>query len=277
MLPRTDDDDKRRRRPPLAGRRRLAMLLIVVLLITVAVWLLLVRVPSSADAEQLHFDCVIVPGGGLEASTGEPAAWVAARLDAALEYDSRTDFFLVLSRGTTHKPPPVESGYPVDESAASARYLVARGIAPSRVLLESWSLDTIGNAAFARLMHADLRGWRKMLVVTSAFHRPRTQAIFDWVFSLPDASGRPRRPTAQLSYEEVPERGLDAEQSASRRQKEAQAIEKLQQRTIATISDLQQLHEFLFTRHDAYRAMSADDDAARVRERAKERAWASTY
>ena len=27
---------------------------------------------------------------------------------------------------------------------ASARYLVERGVQPSRVLLESWSLDTIG-------------------------------------------------------------------------------------------------------------------------------------
>ena len=95
-----------------------------------------------------------------------------------------------------------------------------RGVAPERVLLESWSLDTIGNAAFARLMHADLaqarssprdrrevrsylragrwaeivpryrRGpadgphlaqWRRMLVVTSDFHLPRTRAMFELV------------------------------------------------------------------------------------------------
>ena len=69
----------------------------------------------------------------------------------------------MLSRGTTHKPPPLDTaGFPIDESMASARYLVERGVAPARVLLESWSLDTIGNAAFARLMHSDVRGWRRI-------------------------------------------------------------------------------------------------------------------
>ena len=122
--------------------------------------------------------------GGL--TGGKPAAWVAARLDVALKYDSQTDYYLVLSRGTTHKPPPLDStGFPIDESFASAAYLLDKGVEQRRVLLESWSLDTIGNAAFARLMHADLRGWRRILVVTSASHMPRTRAIFEWVFSLP--------------------------------------------------------------------------------------------
>ena len=102
-----------------------------------------------------RYDAVIIPGGGL--SEGKPLAWVAARLDAALLHAEETQYFLVLSRGTTHKPPPLDAnGFPVDESAASARYLIERGIAPSRVLLESWSLDTIGNAAFSRLMHAEV-------------------------------------------------------------------------------------------------------------------------
>ena len=140
-----------------------------------------------------RFDCIIIPGGGLD-DQHEPAAWVRARLDAALAHAAQTDYFLVLSRGTTHKPPPLDGdGFPVDEAAASASYLVARGVEAHRVLLESWSLDTIGNAAFARLMHADLRGWRRLLVITSAFHMPRTRAIFEWVFSLPTATGRTAR------------------------------------------------------------------------------------
>ena len=175
MLPSSDVDDKRRRRRPRIRVRR-AIACVGLLTIIVALFLWRQRILTSEEGPR--YDVVIVPGGGLDASH-QPAAWVVERLDAALAHDAETRQYLVLSRGTTHKPPPLGTdGFPIDEAAASAKYLVAHGVAPSRILLESWSLDTIGNAAFARLMHADLRGWRRMLVVTSAFHRPRTEAIF---------------------------------------------------------------------------------------------------
>lgn len=200
---------------------------------------------------QTRYDCIIVPGGGLDAS-GEPLPWVAARLDAALDHEQATDFFLVLSRGTTHKPPPTRDGFPVDEAAASARYLVERGVDHSRILLESWSLDTIGNAAFARLMHADLRSWRRCLVITSSLHMPRTRAIFEWVFSLSGAGGGRQSPTA-LTFEAVGERGMDAEAISSRRRKEDQALQSLKA-TMASVRDLAELHTFIFVRHGAYSA-----------------------
>ena len=274
-----DDDDehkgRRGRRHVLPGSARRPLVLLACLGVVAAlaslIWWWIEPQPPNIG----RFDCVIIPGGGL-GETHEPAAWVAARLDAALMHDSQTDFYLVLSRGTTHKPPPLEAGFPVDEAAASARYLVARGVAPSRVLLESWSLDTIGNAVFARLMHADLRNWRRLHVITSAFHLPRTEAIFNWVFTLPDAAGRQRRPSAKITYELVPDGDMDAHQSAARRQKELEALEKLQQGTLATVTDLAMLHNFIFVGHGAYRAMSAEDEDARDRERAKG-ALASTY
>ena len=74
----------------------------------------------------------------------------------------------------------------------------------------------------------------------------------------------------------MPERGLDSEQSAARRQKEARALETLRETTIGTVLDLEQLHSFLFVRHGAYRAMSAGEEAARAKERAQG-ALASTY
>ena len=115
------------------------------------------ELPLPSRKEGRH-DAVIIPGGGL--TDGRPHPWVLARLDAALLHSADTDFFLVLSRGTTHKAPPLDAGgFPIDESAASAQYLIERGVDSSRVLLESWSLDTIGNAAFARLMHSDPREW----------------------------------------------------------------------------------------------------------------------
>lgn len=204
-----------------------------------------------------EYDAIIVPGGGLDA-THAPAGWVIGRLDAALRHDVRTDSYLVLSRGTTHKPPPLDAeGFPVDEAMASARYLVSQGVDASRVLLESWSLDTIGNAAFARLMHADLRGWRRVLVVTSAFHMPRTRAIFDWVFSLPSLSGAAR--VVRIDYEEVTDSGMADEHLGSRQQKEAEALRALREKTIPSIKDLAKLHSFLFTHHGAYRAKASTE------------------
>ena len=69
---------------------------------------------------------------------------------------------------------------------------------------------------------------------------------------------------------------MDAEQSATRRQKESQALETLRQTTMATVSDLEKLHSFLFVRHGAYRAFSAAEEQARAQERARG-ALASTY
>ena len=263
------DDDKyaRRRRP--SRFRGLAIALLLTLIVSFICYYFLVD-RTATDNDQHSYDVVIIPGGGLDAS--QPAAWVAARLDAALQHDKSTAYYLVLSRGTTHKPPPLdEAGYPIDEAAASARYLVAKGVAPARVLLESWSLDTIGNAAFARLMHAEPRGWRRIHVVTSAFHLPRTKAIFDWVFALP-FSGRRSSSSAvtAITYEEAPERGMDAEQSGSRREKEAKALEALRQGAMARIKDLAALHSFLFVEHSAYKATSEEDfHQSREAQRAK--------
>ena len=78
------------------------------------------RTPHPSPSTPPRYDCIIIPGGGLDGSRA-PAAWVRARLDAALAHDEAADYYLVLSRGTTHKPPPLdEDGFPVDEAAASA-------------------------------------------------------------------------------------------------------------------------------------------------------------
>ena len=200
------------------------------------------------------FDAVVVPGGGLDAK-GTPLPWVTARLDTALRHDKETNFYLVLSRGTTHKPPPRDNdGFSIDESAASASYLTEHGVEPSRILLESWSLDTIGNAAFARIFHAEIQGWQRILVVTTTLHLRRTRMIFDWVFSLKPL----RYAQPEIVYEAVDESdAMTEEQRESRARKEDASIQKLRS-TMSNVNDLRKLHNFLFIRHAAYAAPSAD-------------------
>ena len=112
-------------------------------------------------------DAVLIPGGGLTAS-GDVVPWVQARLERAIALSPPPQFFIPLSAGTTHKPPPMDvNGFPILESVAAASYLQTRGIEGSRILPETVSLDTIGNAYFARTSHTDIAGWRTLLVITN--------------------------------------------------------------------------------------------------------------
>ena len=123
-------------------------------------------------------DAVLIPGGGLLPS-GEVVPWVQARLERAIALTPPPTYFLPLSAGTTHKAPPLDAeGFPIWESVAAGRYLMARGIASYRILPETISLDTIGNAYFARIQHLEPLQLRRLHVITSEFHLPRTIAIF---------------------------------------------------------------------------------------------------
>ena len=97
----------------------------------------------------MTIDAVLIPGGGLSAS-GEVTPWVKARLERAIALTPRPQWFIPLSAGTTHKPPPLDAnGFPILESIAAAHYLQQRGIKGTRILPETVSLDTIGNAYFS--------------------------------------------------------------------------------------------------------------------------------
>ncbi|MEO1521145.1 MAG: hypothetical protein AAFU78_10250 [Cyanobacteria bacterium J06633_2] len=73
-------------------------------------------------------DAVLIPGGGLLPS-GDLVPWVKARLDRAIALRLRPAYFIPLSAGTTHKPPPLdENKFPILESVAAAQYIVSQGI-----------------------------------------------------------------------------------------------------------------------------------------------------
>ena len=131
------------------------------------------------------------------------------------------------------------------EAAVGARYLLAQGLDPVSILLETASWDTIGNAFFARVIHTDRRGWRRLLVVNSAFHMERTQAIFRWVFSLVPDSGY------TLAFETVPDVGASEEDFARRRARERGSLARVQELR-ERIRTIVELHEFMFFKHGAY-------------------------
>jgi hypothetical protein len=191
-----------------------------------------------------NFDAILILGGGVR-DGGELPPWAAARFDLALEMESGEPL-VCLSAGTTHRPPPLEDGFPIMESVAGARYLMARGIDPERIRIEPVSYDTIGNAYLTKLLHVDPPGWRKVLVITSAFHMPRTRAIFEWVYGFENGK-------YELEFAESPDRGLTPEAREFRRSKEKQGFESLE-RARARVDSLAALHDWIWTVHGAYSA-----------------------
>ncbi|MEM6837092.1 MAG: YdcF family protein [Cyanobacteria bacterium P01_C01_bin.120] len=193
-----------------------------------------------------QIDAVLIPGGGL-LPTGAVVPWVQSRLERAIALRPRPRFFIPLSAGTTHKPPPLdEAGFPIAESIAAAQYLLARGVAGAQILPETISLDTIGNAYFARVQHVEPLQLQRLHTVTSAFHLPRTQAIFEWVFGLP-----PHATAFHLTFESVPNVGLTAAVLQARTKREGASLATVQplQRQLTTLSAL---HQWLYTEHAAY-------------------------
>jgi hypothetical protein len=185
-------------------------------------------------------------------AAGELPAWIRARFNRALELRRSDEWLMPLSAGTTHRPPPLdEAGFPILEAVAGARYLLRRGVPAARILVEAASYDTIGNAYFARLLHAAPRGFTRLLVVTSEFHIARTEASFRWIFSLPGPGCAERLDFVSTPDLDIPEHVLEA-----RRRKEEHGV-----RQVAALADrlrtLEAAHAWLFTEHLAYAAAPA--------------------
>jgi hypothetical protein len=196
------------------------------------------------------FDAIMIPGGGVRAG-GRLPAWTERRLERALERQSG-EYLLTLSAGTPHRPAPVDSrGYQMHESRVAAEYLLRRGADPARVLFETCSLDTVGNAYFSLAIHVLPRRWRSLLVITSEFHFERTREAFEWVYGLAGAGG-----PYQLQFEAVSDAGLDETLLAARIRKEREGLRAL--RTVMPrISTLAEFHSWLFAEHTAYAAGAA--------------------
>lgn len=200
----------------------------------------------------MFYDCVVIPGGGVD-ENGAPAAWVRARLDRALTFVCSTSFFLVLSRGTTHRPPVLDkNSFPIDEATASANYLIERNVSPEKILIENWSLDTIGNAFFARQCLIEPMKLNRLAVITNDFHLERTQMIFNWIFSLSENDNE-RCDKFHIDFFNVTNEDMTDEQLIARIDKERSACLDLKTK-IERLTNLSKVARFLFVEHGAYRA-----------------------
>ncbi len=193
----------------------------------------------------LH-DAILVPGGGLKEDWKLLPVWTQRRLDRVVQIKN-FDFVITLSAGTTHKPPPLdEKGYPIFESVVAAKYLLQKGIPLHKILAETSSYDTIGNAYFSRVIHVDPLNLKKLLVITSEFHMPRVRAVFSWVYGL-KIPGK----EYQLSFEEVPDDNIDFDIISARKKKEKESLARFEELK-SKINSFEEFHQWLFHEHNAY-------------------------
>jgi uncharacterized SAM-binding protein YcdF (DUF218 family) len=190
-----------------------------------------------------EFDAILIPGGGLGPS-GELMPFARARLDRALAHSA--DFYIPLSAGTPHLPPPLDSRrYPIFEAMPAAQYLHKGGVPENLILAETCSYDTIGNAYFARTVHTDPRGLRRLLIINSEFHMARTEAIFRWVFGATPGCGY------QLAFESTENIGLSPKALEARAERERASLAVVRG-LAARLPALSGIHRWLFTEHGAY-------------------------
>ncbi len=193
------------------------------------------------------YDAILILGGGVRKG-GELPLWVKKRLDCAISL-YQGEYLLTLSAGTTHKPPPLDNfGFPIFESIAAANYLQSKGINPQKILTETSSYDTIGNAYFSRMIHIEPREFRRLLIITSAFHLTRTENIFRWVYGL-----NSELKAYDLKILAVDNVGISYQALQQRKEKEKIALANLLE-IQSKIQSLADLHKWLFTEHGAYAA-----------------------
>lgn len=114
-------------------------------------------------------DAVVVLGAPPMAP-GVPGPVLERRVRHAIAvFRGRGAAFLVLSGGTVGAPPA--------EAEIMRVLALDGGIAEEHIVVEDRSRNTFENALYTGLIMRR-RGWRRMVVVTDAFHMPRTLFVY---------------------------------------------------------------------------------------------------
>mmetsp|Transcript_21708 Transcript_21708/g.33200 ORF Transcript_21708/g.33200 Transcript_21708/m.33200 type:complete len:342 (-) Transcript_21708:115-1140(-) len=206
-------------------------------------------------------DAIFVLGGGVPSSVTSPPEYVKLRCDAAVTVCKHMSgvtgdmpAIVCLSAGTAHLPQLLsDDGLPVWEATASAAYILDNNdtIPEEKVFAETTSYDTISNAYFARTSHAEVAGWRNILIITSEFHMDRSKAIFDWIFHAESPSMTSAYKLHYLACDNI---GLSEEAVKSRKEHEARGALNIQENISQKFKSLREVWYFLTQYHDFFAA-----------------------
>lgn len=107
--------------------------------------------------------------GGVFSASENLAPGTLERASAAFLLHKKTGLPLLVSGGA-----PFSSR---SEASATAAYLTELGVPRDKIIVEEDSRDTFENAVFSRKLCA-VKGYKKILLLTSAFHMPRAVLLF---------------------------------------------------------------------------------------------------
>ena len=158
---------------------------------------------------------------------------------------------ITTSLGTPYKPNPVdERGFMFREGSSSTIYLhKTLGVMLEDIYEEIYSLDTIGNAFFTRMLHLDpMPHVSDIIIVTNGWHMPRAKAIFQFILTLPYHRGANKE--YNLQYIEAAA-GMSEDVLVARVRKEEGSLQQWHE-TAKSIVDVHTLHSFMFLEHMAY-------------------------
>ena len=124
---------------------------------------------------------VVVLSGGLnsEFSVNIPTA---LRCDKVADIHQNYDA-VICSSGTTYRKDGTTPPY--SEAEGMKRYLMKKGVSAAKIIIEDRSKDTFSNAYYCRLLCLDRYRITEFDVVTSEYHLPRSQYLFDLVCPAP--------------------------------------------------------------------------------------------
>ncbi|KAK9848231.1 hypothetical protein WJX84_002481 [Apatococcus fuscideae] len=207
------------------------------------------KAPASTSA------AVLVLGGGLQ-EDGSLPEWGVRRVQLGRELQLQQGSacpLLCLGAGTPHKPAVItRKGHILHEASAYSEHLVAQGAPRHGMLKEMASYDTIGNAFFALTIHAIPLQWRRLAVVTSNFHMPRTQGIFNHIFALGGEALHQDRGWFLLDYHAAPDAGIFSDDVLEARTAREHESLLAWQENCRRLKSLEAMHAFLHHEHLCY-------------------------
>jgi uncharacterized SAM-binding protein YcdF (DUF218 family) len=130
-------------------------------------------------------EAVVVLGAALVAP-GVPGPALRRRLEHGLAVFTEREAAHLLVSGGVVGPPPAEA-------QVMRELALARGVAAERIIVEDMARNTFENAVYCGRIIRE-RGWRRVIVVTDAFHLPRALYVFRRLGLEVAGEGVPRRP-----------------------------------------------------------------------------------
>jgi uncharacterized SAM-binding protein YcdF (DUF218 family) len=139
----------------------------------------------------MPYDVIIVLGGGINKNGGLPKPVINRIYKAQELFNEKLAPIIIMSGRWS---PRLRHRPIITEAQSMEIYAHSLGLPKSAILKEEQSGSTLKNAQYLKDLFLTPHHWCNIIVVTSGFHLPRTQYIFDKILG----------PAYQISYISAP-------------------------------------------------------------------------